>query len=189
MENQQDNGNFFEELLFGCSMDLGHFHALRNNFILSCAADAADVPFGEGDRLLYYRNALKQNFSQRGIPARQGFSYERLINLASSVDKKSVCEMLDKIINYALKDLDESEEVVFQNSTFDFVDHFMRESSGKNPDADGRTLMEKNLVGIHEIKQQVHDVVNVMKYNQMRNRRFVCSQESYGEKQRDLYGK
>lgn len=97
--------------------------------------------------------------------------------------------MPDKIINYASKDLDESEEVVFQNSTFDFVDHFMRESSGKNPDADGRTLMEKNLVGIHEIKQQVYDVVNVMKYNQMRNRRFVCSQESYGEKQRNLYGK
>lgn len=30
--------------------------------------------------------------------------------------------------------------------------------------------METNLVGIHEIKQQVYDVVNVMKYNQMRSR-------------------
>ena len=168
LENREEAGDCMEILPFGC-MDLEHFHALRNNFILSNAADAAEVSFGENDKLLYYRNVLKQNFSERKIKVKRGFSYERLVNLASSVDKKSVCEMLDKIINYALKDLDE-EEIVFQNSTFDFVDHFMREPSGNSSDADGRTLMEKNLVGIDEIKQQVYDVVNVMKYNQMRNR-------------------
>lgn len=46
----------------------------------------------------------------------------------------------------------------------------MRATSGNVPGADGRTLMEKDLVGIHAIKQQVYDVVNVMKYNQMRTR-------------------
>ncbi len=169
LENREEDGGFMDELPFAC-MDLEHFCALRNNFVLSYAADAADVSFGENDRLLYYRNVLKQNFAEREIKVKRGFSYERLINLASSVDKKSVCEMLDKIINYALKDLDESEEIVLQNSTFDFVDHFMRNSFGKRPEEDGRTLMEKNLVGIQGIKRQVYDVVNVMKYNQMRNR-------------------
>lgn len=169
LENREENSHFIDELPFGC-MDLEHFSALRNNFILSNAADAANVSFGENDKLLYYRNVLKQNFSEREIKVKRGFSYERLVNLASSVDKKSVCEMLDKIINYALKDLDEGEEIVFRNNTFDFVDHFMRSSFDRKPQEDGRTLMEKNLVGIQEIKRQVCDVVNVMKYNQMRNR-------------------
>lgn len=158
-----------DELPFG-TMDLQHFNALRNNFILSFASDAANISFGKNDSLFYYKNVLKQNIGQRGIKVKRGFSYERVINLAGSINKKSICEMLDKIINYALKDLDESEKIVFQNSTFDFVDHFMRESSGKDTQENGRTLMETNLVGIEEIKQQVYDVINVMKYNQMRSR-------------------
>ncbi len=152
-----------------CCMDRTHFIALRNNFILSYTADAVEVSFGKNDSLLYYQNVLKQNIRQRGIKVKRGFSYERVVNLASSVDKSSVCEMLDKIINYAMKDVDGSEDIIFQNSTFDFVDHFMREVSGRETEK-GRALMESNLVGIEEIKQQVYDVVNVMKYNQMRGR-------------------
>lgn len=169
IENEAPDYDMMDEIPFGC-MDAEHFNALRNNFILSFASDAANVSFGENDRSMYYRNVLKQNMKQRKIKVKRGFSYERVVNLASSVDKTSICEMLDKIINYALKDIDDSENIVFQNSTFDFVDHFMRASSDNRNGKKGRTLMETNLFGLSDIKQQVYDVVNVMKYNQMRSR-------------------
>lgn len=169
IENDDTDIEMMDELPFG-GMDTAHFRALQNNFTLSHAADAVNVSFGKSDGRMYYKNVLKQNIIQRGIKVKRGFSYERVVNLANSVDKKSVCEMLDKIINYALKDIDDMENIVFQNSTFDFVDHFMRESSDRENGEDGRKLMEKNLVGIQDIKRQVYDVVNVMKYNQMRSR-------------------
>ncbi len=169
IENDDTGFSSIDEMPFGC-MDAAHFHALQNNFALSYAADAVNVSFGKNDSLMYYKNVLKQNILQRGIKVKRGFSYERVVNLARSVDKTSVCEMLDKIINYALKDADDAENMVFKNSTFDFVDYFMRETSDRTNGEDGRKLMEKNLVGIEEIKQQVYDVVNVMKYNRMRNR-------------------
>lgn len=168
LEDKDRDYGMLDDIPFGY-MDKAHFDALRNNFILSYAADAAEVSFGKNDSLLYYQNVLRQNIRQRGIKVKKGFSYERVVNLAGSVDKSSVCEMLDKIINYALKDVDDPENTVFQNRTFDFVDHFMRETSGRE-EGQGRTLIEANLVGIEEIKQQVYDVVNVMKYNQMRSR-------------------
>lgn len=169
IENDDTGFSAIDDIPFGC-MDADHFRALQNNFTLSNAADTVNVSFGKNDSLMYYKNVLKQNIIQRGLKVKRGFSYERVVNLARSVDKTSVCEMLDKIINYALKDADDAENMVFQNSTFDFVDYFMRETSDRTNGEDGRKLMEKNLVGIEEIKQQVYDVVNVMKYNRMRNR-------------------
>lgn len=169
LENKDENDRFMDELPFGL-IDAEHFRALRNNFILSLASDAAEVSFGKNDRNLYYRNVLRQNIRQRDIKVKRGFSYERVVNLAGSVDKTSICEMLDKIINYALKDVDDTESIVFQNSTFDFIDHFTRASSESREGKKGRTLMETNLFGLSEIKQQVYDVINVMKYNQMRSR-------------------
>lgn len=168
LEEEHQDYEMLDEIPFSC-IDRPHFNALRNNFILSYAADAVEVSFGKNDSLLYYQNVFRQNIRQRGIKVKKGFSYERVVNLACSINKFCVCEMLDKIINYTVKDMDESEEIVFRNSTFDFVDHFMRETSGRETEK-GKALMEANLVGLGEIKQQVYDVVNVMKYNQMRRR-------------------
>lgn len=158
-----------DELPFGI-MDRNQFLALRNNFILSYAADEATVSFGDCACTQYYKNILKQNLQQRGIKVKRGFSYERIVNLAGSINKKSVCGMIDKIINYAVKDMKNSERIVLENKDFAFIDHFMKEKEGKMHDQKGRQLLENNLVGMEDIKQQVYDVVNVMKYHQIRRK-------------------
>lgn len=152
------------------TMDREHFHALRNNFILSYAADEAVVSIGDADKKRYYKNVLKQNFRQRKIKVKQGFSYERIVNLAGSIKNDEVCQMIDKIINYAIKDMDDKNPIVLANSDFAFIDHFAEKKSGGAKAESGKMLFERNLVGLDEIKQQVYDLVNVMKYNQMRSR-------------------
>lgn len=158
---------FEVDMPFGC-MDSEHFLALRNNFILVNASDAVDISFGSNDDSLYYKNIFKQNMKQRNIKLKKGFLYERVINLAKSVNEASVCDMLDRIINYAVKDMDGYGMDSIGNREFDFVDHFMRNKGALDGKENGRALMEKELVGMEEIKQQVYDVVNVMKYNKIR---------------------
>ena len=75
--------------------------------------------------------------------------------------------MIDKIVRYAVKDMEETDKLTLSNKDFDFIDSFMREESGA--EENGKKMLEKNLVGMEEIKQQVYDVVNVMKYNKIRN--------------------
>ena len=160
LEGSSFEGDMMEELPFG-NMDVKHFQALRNNYILSNAADAVNVSMGANDGQLYYRNILKQNFIQRNIKVCKGFSYARVVNLAIFTNKDNICEMIDKIISYA------TEKLTLNNKDFDFVDSFMREESGA--EENGKKMLEKNLVGMDEIKQQVYDIVNVMKYNKIRN--------------------
>lgn len=155
------------ELPFGI-MTAEQLHAIRNNFILSNAADEAVVSFGDADDKLYYRNILKENLKQRGIRVKRGFSYERIVNLAGAIRKNEVCQMIDKIINYAVKDQDEVQGMVLENKDFAFIDHFVRTDSEKDAELSGRQRLEKELVGMEAVKQQVYDVINVMKYNKIR---------------------
>lgn len=166
----------FDELPFG-TYDKEQFRALRNNFILSNAADEASISFEGEDSRPYYRNILRQNLKQREIKVKRGFSYERIVNLASAIKKTEVCQMIDKIINYAIKDMDLREPLTLANSDFLFIDHFMRKGDNGKPQEKGRQLLEKNLVGIEDIKQQVYDTIGVMKYNRIR------SQMKIGESQ------
>lgn len=172
LENREAGEGESERMPFGI-MPMKKFRALRNNFILSYAADETEVSFGEADKNTYYKNVLKQNILQRGIKVKRGFSYEKIVNLAKSINRTNVCEMLEKIINYALKNFEEDEAVIFENRDFDFVDHFMREDTDKPSGVNGKRLMEEHLVGMDSIKQQVYDIVNVMKYNQLRNKRNI----------------
>ena len=158
---------FDGEIPFGC-MDSEHFMALRNNFILVNASDAVEVSFAKNSEQQYYKNIFKQNLSIRNIKVKKGFSYDRIVNLAKSINKDSMCDMIDRIIAYAIKDMDSSTVNILSNRDFDFVDHFMRDNIFADNAENGKELMEKNLVGMQEIKQQVYDIVNVMKYNKLR---------------------
>lgn len=168
LENKEKDLDF-DELPFGM-MDRKQFRAFRNNFILSYAADEFTVSFGEKPRVIYYKNILKHNLKQRGVKVKRGFSYDKVVNLAMYIDKKNICEMIDKTVNYALKDMDDCEDIVLENKDFKFIDHFLREKTNGEGQKKGCQLLEENLVGIQEIKQQVYDSVNVMKYHRIRKR-------------------
>lgn len=168
IDKNKYEAEMMEEAPFGC-MDSAHFTAMKNNYILSNAADSVNVSMGESDGKQYYSNILKQNLQQRGIKVKRNFSYDRVIHLAAAVNKESVCETINKIICYALKDVEETKSITLDNKAFDFVDYFIREQNFAGKIEDGRKLMEQNLIGIEEIKQQVYDIINVMKYNKLRS--------------------
>ena len=163
--SDEDSTDFMEDMPF-LSFDEKHFIGLRNNFILSSASDAVTVSFGDDNGQAYYKNILRQNMKQRNIKIAKGFLFDRVVNLARATNKTYICQMIDKIINYAVKDMDRARTL--SNSSFEFVDHFAG-TCAATVEKNAKEQMERELIGLSEVKQQVYDIVNVMKYNKMRD--------------------
>lgn len=150
---------------------LGYEDMLRNNIVLTFMADEARVFLPPEKEKAFYKYILKKNFEKLGIRVKRGFSYERLLNLIVSMQNMRTCELIEKIVNYALKDRDTTTDVMLCNDDFQFIDRFAANAgrgaaSKQNKSARERLMTE--LIGMTEVKQQVLDIVNVMKYNRMR---------------------
>lgn len=174
----QNNANVFlvffeqyskDELVFELPFDMSgvDFEKMKNSLILTHSADELYISMKDTDAKRYYTTVMKQNLKSRGIKVQKGFSYERAIHLAMSLNRHCVCGMLDVIINYALKDFPKEEKITLKNSDFDFVDRFQR-TEKKQEKEKAVYRLEHELVGMEAVKEQVMDTVNVMKYNKLR---------------------
>ena len=140
-----------------------------NNIVLSLTAEEVTVQMEKEKAKVYYKSLLKGIFASMHIKAAKGFQYERLVNMVSSMCDPNKCQLTEHIVKYAMKDKKDGEERIITNKDFDFMDRFCRaQAKQKNGRHSARVQMEKELVGMEEVKKQVLSIVNVMKYNQMR---------------------
>lgn len=144
---------------------------LRNNIVLSFMAEEAHVCLSQEKEKQFYKYILKGNFAKYGVKVKRGFSYERLLNIIVSMKNSRTCELIEKTVKYALKDMDVSGEIVLSNDDFQFIDRFaispIRSIASKSKKSAKERMMTE-LIGMSEVKQQVMDIVNVMKYNRLR---------------------
>lgn len=150
--------------------------AIKNNLILSNAADEIEVTMEGMYAPSYYEYNFKESLKNRNIKIARGFNVRRVVNLASDMSQTRQCAMIDTIINYALKGYKEKEGMTLKNSDFDFIDRFQR-TARKHGQEKATSRLEKELVGIDSIKEQVMDTVNIMKFNKLR-----ASMQIYGGK-------
>lgn len=148
------------------------FIAFRNDIILSSVADEATVSFGTESPDLYYKSIFKRSLHENRIKVTRGFAYDRIINLAKSISEDTICQTLAKILKYAIKDrkIDENSDIVLGNSDFDFIDRFARTGAKDKNEKTARERLDSELEGLDDIKQQVYDIINVMKFNKMRQK-------------------
>ena len=164
----EENTNEFGMSDFPFGLECTTLDNIKNSIVLVNAADEICVSMEYMDKKKYYTNVIKQNFKERNIKVGRGFSYIRLINLALSVRKEAVCATLDLIVNYAMKDMDATSNITLKNEDFDFVDRFMR-TEIKVEEEKAINRIHTELVGMQEVKEQVLDTINVMKYNKVRS--------------------
>ena len=142
-----------------------------NNIVLSLTAEEVTVQMEKEKAKVYYKSLLRSIFASMHIKAAKGFQYERLVNMVSSMCDPNKCQLTEHIVKYAMKDKKDKEERIITNKDFDFMDRFCRaQTKQKNGRHNARVQMEKELVGMEEVKKQVLSIVNVMKYNQMRTK-------------------
>lgn len=162
---------FFDDKLDDGIAPMGYEDMLRNNIVLSFMADEARVFLPDEKEKQFYKFILKGNFAKYGVRVKRGFSYERLLNMIVSMKNNRTCELIEKIVKYALKDMDTSTEIVLCNNDFQFIDRFAMNSNRRIESKTKKSAKDRlmtELIGMSEVKQQVLDIVNVMKYNRMR---------------------
>ena len=144
---------------------------IKNQILLTFSADEATVCFEkESVKKHYYANILRSWFAKYAIRAKKGFKYEPIINIIMVMANDKVCDMIEKVLRYAIKDKETTEGIELTNADFAFVDRFVR-SYGRKKDKSAKSAkeqLEQELIGMDMIKQQVMDVVNIMKFNKIR---------------------
>ena len=145
-----------------------------NNIVLSYAADEVLVDWKQDkekdEKKEYFKVLFKTVLRGRGLTIPKNFSVDRVVNLILMMEQKDKCQLVENVINYAIKDWELDKKVVTKQD-FDFMDRFARSAMVRSKDNKHRTAREKmmkELVGMDSVKEQVLNVVNVMKYNRMR---------------------
>lgn len=140
-----------------------------NYIVLSFAADEANVLFEKNVEKNYYKAVLSSVISKQGYQTQKGFSLERIANLVLAMKEKNKCKLIENLVNYAVKDKN-ADEKTLTNQDFAFMERFVRCEKINEGEKKGsaRKKLQENLIGLESVKEQVFNVVNVMKYNRMR---------------------
>jgi AAA+ superfamily predicted ATPase len=143
-----------------------------NYIVLSYAADEVAVKLDEESKKKYYKLLFQGFFAENDIMLTKGFSYEKLVNMMSTMSEENKCQLTEKIVKYAIKDWNASRDRFIKNSDFAFMDRFCRmDGLGAKKQKRLRTKerMMTELIGMEDVKKQVFEIVNVMKYNRIRS--------------------
>lgn len=172
VEEAKKNQPFFDDELPFDDDDFFGGMALKNEVVLSYVADELQVHLPEEYKKSYYKHLLRGYFESYGIVAKKGFSYDKTVHLILSMPKKDVCHQMDRIVKYAIKDKHQEAPIHLTNEDFKFIDRFVRTNTWgeKKPKSKARERLMNDLIGMEGIKEQVCNVVNVMKFNQMRQK-------------------
>ncbi|MCR5324971.1 MAG: AAA family ATPase [Lachnospiraceae bacterium] len=164
-KSNRESGMYYVDDLYG--MSESEILSARNNLVLSFAADELFVTFEESYAPVYYEYVLKQNLKNRMIRTGRGFNYKRIVELAVSLSGTETCTKIDRIIEYALKGRTLKTGITLCNKDFDFVERF-KKTIGNAGQKKAVERLNTELVGMDEIKEQVMETVNIMKFNKLR---------------------
>lgn len=137
--------------------------------VLNYAADDIEVKLEKENVKKYYGQVLKGFFYDNNISVKRGFSYQKIVDIIVAMNDKNKCELTEKIVKYAIKDMksDTHKELTIRN--FDFIDRFVKSRIEKNNNGKSSAEKIKNeLIGMDNVKEQIFDIVNLMKYNKLR---------------------
>ena len=146
-----------------------------SHLVLGLSADEVSVNLKKETEKNYYKLLFRGNFAVRNISTKRGFSYDRLANIVAAILESEKCKLVENIVKYAVKDWKTPEERPIENKDFYFMDRFCRTASmaANGSAAEQKTakdIMMKELIGMEDVKKQVINVVNVMKYNRIREK-------------------
>lgn len=146
-----------------------------NYLVLSYSADEVSVYLKKETEKRYCKLLLQGHFAAKNISVKKGFSYERLVNIIMAMEETNRCKLVENIVKYAVKDWKSAVERPIENQDFAFMDRFCRSyranlSGKREKPRTAKEIMIQDLVGMEEVKRQVLRVVNVMKYNRIRQK-------------------
>lgn len=148
--------------------DDGSMYKIRH-LILNYAADDIVIKLEKQYCRQYYRQVLKGFFEVNNITVNKGFGYCKIVNIIVAMNDVNKCELIEKIVKYAIKDMNPDKGKELTTGDFDFIDRFVKSriKDGKEKKSSAQRISSE-LIGMDSVKEQVFDIINMMKYNRMR---------------------
>lgn len=151
-------------LPFSCGM--AEMNELKNKAVLYHGMDEIHVSLSQENKWKYYGDVAKQAFRDHDIVNTASIPYDRIVAVAEGIASSSMCTAINKIVEYALKDYSEGLIRRLKKADFEFLNSFeKRKTLGTKTASD---KLKNEIVGLGEIKNQVNQIVNVMKLNKLR---------------------
>ena len=152
------------ELPFGNSV--AEMNALKNKAVLYHSMEEINVFLSKEDKWSYYGDVTKQAFRDHGIVNTSIIPYDRIVAVAEGIAPSNMCTAIGKIIDYAIKDYPKDSVRRVKKEDFEFLNRFeKRKTLGTKNAAD---KLKNEIMGLEEVKNQVKQIVNVMKLNKVR---------------------
>ncbi len=146
-EDSEENDN-----LFVCEMALEH------------TAQVVKVRVQEEKNMAYYKALFDSWLQQMGCTTAKGFPKEKIINGIIRMRKKNKSALMEKFIRYILQE--QEENCVLTEKHFELLKRFHLLEQKKKKTGTG--CMDEELVGMEDVKRQITDIIQVMKYNKAR---------------------
>ena len=141
---------------------------------LNFSADQVRVSLGKDKGVSYFKEVFRGIFATEQVSVAKGFCYQRMAHLLAFMRERNKCETAENIIKYAIKDWSSPQMHPITNKDFAFMDRYCKVSGEKlevlktMKKQTAREKLIQDLIGMEEVKKEVLQVVDVMKYNRLR---------------------
>ena len=167
---ESDKSNPFEEDLEEVYYSATSiYEAALTKFVLEHSADIISIHHGEDDLDRYYQNLFENWVDSYGFALAKGFPTGSISKKIVSMDNANKSDMIGKVISYVIKDhdkpctlTDEDFNVLYRLRGLG-LKRRKEEKEHKSIDK-----MEKNLIGMETIKDDIRAIVETFKYNRRR---------------------
>ncbi len=135
-----------------------------NQIILSLTAEGLVIPKTRSVSF-YYENIWKQMVKSSGCRLERKFPVHDFLLDIEKMNKEFSYEFLDKILKYVLRN---REHGILRKNDFQFMDRFAGKRDSLEQQTESRSAircLKEDLIGIEQVKEQVMETVQVMKFN------------------------
>ena len=145
----------------------------RMGLVLHFAAEDISVVMAEDKKTRYFGHVFREMLSRKGASLCRNFPVAQVIRQIESIQTKGMAGMLEKVIGYALRDVNvQKKPVELRKEDFAFLSRFADawKQQGEKKTGKASKRMEQELVGLTQVKQDVRNVVQFLKYIKMREK-------------------
>ena len=145
------------------------YEADLTRFVLEEAAEIVSIHHGDDKLEKYYQNLFENWVCFYGFSLAKNFPVAQISKKIVDMDNPSKSDLIDKVVSYVIKDFDKPG--VLTEDDFNVL-YKLRglgfKRKGEEKEHKGIRKMEKNLVGMEDIKEQIYSIVETFKYMKKR---------------------
>lgn len=136
--------------------------------MLEYTARIAKILLDKDKKNRYYCNLFDSWLEEYQLKTEKGFPKTRIVNRILSMQRKDKSQLMEKVLLYVIRDGIKGN--CLAEKDFEALDFFKVLSKEEEKQKKASLSLERDLVGMESVKQQIRDIISVMKYNKLREK-------------------